>query len=488
MKFCRHTLLSLAAFTLLLGVAVAQTPPLPPPLPRPTVPQVPVPPPPDVDGQSWVLMDYATGQIIASKNPDERRAPASLTKVMTDYVVSAEIAAGHIHPDDMVTISEHAWRAGGAGTDGSTSFLKLGSQVKLEDLLKGMIVQSGNDAAIALAEHTAGSEQAFVGLMNAYAKQLGMVNTHYSDASGYPVDDHYSTARDIAILSRALIHDFPADYAISSVTEFEWNGIKQQNRVTLLWRDPTVDGVKTGYTAAAGYCMDASGYPVDDHYSTARDIAILSRALIHDFPADYAISSVKEFEWNGIKQQNRNALLWRDPAVDGIKTGHTAAAGYCLDASAKHGDERMIAVVMGASTDKGRADSAMALLNYGFNFYETHRLYDASKPLATPRLWKGAANQLPIGVAENVLVTVKRGDYDKLKATMDIPATLIAPYKKGQQVGTLRISLAGQPVQTVPLIALADAPQGGFFARLWDTILLWFHGSKGDTEQAPTGK
>ena len=413
MKFFRHTLFPLAAFTLLLGVAVAQAPPLPPPLRRPTVPQVPVPPPPDVDGQSWVLMDYATGQIIASKNPDERRAPASLTKVMTDYVVSAEIAAGHIHPDDMVTISEHAWRAGGAGTDGSTSFLKLGSQVKLEDLLKGMIVQSGNDAAIALAERTAGSEQAFVGLMNAYAKQLGMVNTHYSDASGYPVDDHYSTAR---------------------------------------------------------------------------DIAILSRALIHDFPADYAISSVKEFEWNGIKQQNRNALLWRDPAVDGIKTGHTAAAGYCLDASAKHGDERMIAVVMGASTDKGRADSAMALLNYGFNFYETHRLYDASKPLATPRLWKGAANQLPIGVAENVLVTVKRGEYDKLKATMDIPATLIAPYKKGQQVGTLRISLAGQPVQTVPLIALADAPQGGFFSRLWDTILLWFHGSKGDTEQAPTGK
>ncbi len=413
MKFLRRTLFPLAAFTLLAGLAVAQTPPLPPPVPRPVVPQVPVPPPPDVDGQSWVLMDYATGQIIASKNPDERRAPASLTKVMTEYVVAAELAAGRIHANDMVTISEHAWRAGGAGTDGSTSFLKLGSQVDLEDLLKGMIVQSGNDAAIALAEHTAGSEQAFVGLMNAYAKQLGMVNTHYSDASGYPVDDHYSTARDIATLTRALIHNFPDQYAVSKIKEFEWNGIKQQNRVTLLWRDPTVDGVKTGYTAAAGYCMDAS---------------------------------------------------------------------------AKRGDERMIAVVMGASSERARADSAMALLNYGFNFYETHRLYDASKPLATPRLWKGAANQLPIGVAENVLVTVKRGDYDKLKATMDIPATLIAPYKKGQQVGTLRISLAGQPVQTVPLIALADAPPGGFFSRLWDTILLWFHGSKGNTEQAPTGK
>ena len=413
MKFFRRTLLPLAAAAMLLGIAVAQTPPPPVPIPRPTVPDVPVPPPPDVDGQSWVLMDYATGQILASKNPDERRAPASLTKVMTDYVVSAEIAAGHIHPDDMVTISEHAWRAGGAGTDGSTSFLKLGSQVKLEDLLKGMIVQSGNDAAIALAESTAGSEQAFVGLMNAYAKQLGMTNTHYSDASGYPVDNHYSTAR---------------------------------------------------------------------------DIAILSRALIHNFPADYAISAVKEFEWNGIKQQNRNALLWRDPSVDGIKTGHTAAAGYCLDASAKQGDSRMIAVVMGASTDKGRADSAMALLNYGFHFYETHKLYAAGKALATPRLWKGEANQLPIGVADDVLVTVKRGEYDKLKATMDIPATLIAPFKKGQQIGTLRVSLDGQPLQSVPLIALNEAPQGGFFSRLWDTILLWFHHDKGTTETVPGGK
>ena len=415
MSFLRRILTPFAVAALVAGTAVAQTPPPAPPhpvptVPRPVVPAMPVPPPPDVDAQSWVLMDYATGQILASKNPDERRAPASLTKVMTDYVISAEIAGGRIHPDDMVTISEHAWRAGGGGTDGSTSFLKLGSQVKLEDLLKGMIVQSGNDAAIALAEHAAGSEDAFANLMNAYAKQLGMANTHYSNASGYPVDEHYSTAR---------------------------------------------------------------------------DIAVLSRALIHDFPADYAISKIKEFEWNGIKQQNRNALLWRDPAVDGIKTGHTAAAGFCLDASAQHGDERMIAVVMGASTDKGRADAAMALLNYGFRFYETHKLYDASKPLATPRLWKGEADQLPIGVAENVLVTVKTGQYDKLKATMDIPATLIAPFKKGQQVGTLRVALDGQPIQSVPLIALNDAPQGGFFSRLWDSILLWFHGNKKADASAP---
>lgn len=410
MSFFRRLSATLATTALVVGVATAQQTPPRPTVPRPVVPEAPVPPPPDVDGQSWVLMDYATGQVLASKNPNERREPASLTKVMTDYVVSAEIGNKRIHMDDQVNISEHAWRGGGAGTDGSTSFLKLNSKVPLKDLLYGMIIQSGNDAAIALAEHTAGSEGAFAGLMNAYAKQLGMANTHFANASGYPVDDHYSTAM---------------------------------------------------------------------------DIATLSRALIHDFPADYAISAVKEFEWNGIKQGNRNALLWRDPSVDGIKTGHTAAAGYCLDASAKQGAERMIAVVMGASSNKARSDSAMALLNYGFRFYDTHKLYDASKPLATPRLWKGTENMLPIGVNENVLVTVKRGEYDQLKATMDIPSTLIAPFKKGQRVGTLRITLEGKPVQTVPLVAMAEAPRGGFFSRLWDSILLWFHGNKKGEQPAP---
>jgi serine-type D-Ala-D-Ala carboxypeptidase (penicillin-binding protein 5/6) len=407
MNLFRRILLPFAATTLLLGVAVAQTTPPPPPhpvaVPRPVVPEAPVPPPPDVDGKSWVLMDYATGQILASKEPDLRVEPASITKIMTDYVVSAEVANGKIHMTDPVTISERAWRGGGAGTDGSTSFLKLNSQVPLKDLLYGLIIQSGNDAAIALAEHTAGSEPAFANLMNAYAKQLGMTNSNFENASGYPIANHYTTAR---------------------------------------------------------------------------DIALLSRALIHDFPEDYAISAIKDFEWNGIKQHNRNLLLWRDQTVDGIKTGHTAAAGYCLAASAKQGDSRMIAIVMGATNEKARADSALALMNYGFRFYETHKLYDASKPLATPRLWKGQSNELPLGVADDVLVTVKRGDYDKLKATMDIPATLIAPFTKGQQVGTLRLTLDGQPVQSVPLIALADAPQGGFFARLWDSMMLWFHSDK----------
>jgi serine-type D-Ala-D-Ala carboxypeptidase (penicillin-binding protein 5/6) len=407
MNLFRRTLPILAAATLAFGAgAIAQQTPTPP-KPTPNVPApasvpVPVPPPPDVDAKSWVLMDYATGQILASKDPDVRVVPASITKVMTDYVVSAEIASGKIHLTDQVMISEHAWRAGGAGTDGSTSFLKLNSEVDLKDLLYGMIIQSGNDSAIALAEHTAGSEDTFANLMNAYAKQLGMVNSHF---------------------------------------------------------------------------VNASGYPADNHYTTAHDVAILTRALIHDYPDDYAISAIKEFEWNGIKQGNRNTLLWRDPTVDGVKTGHTAEAGFCLDASAKRGDQRMIAIVMGSSSEKARADSAIALLNYGFRFFETHKLYEAGKAEVTPRLWKGEEDQLPLGVAEDVLVTVKTGDYDKLKATMDIPSTLIAPYKKGQQVGTLHITEDGQPIEDVPLIALNDAPQGGFFKRLWDTILLWFHGS-----------
>ena len=410
MSFFRRTLATFASAALVVGAAFAQqTPPKPSPVPRPVVPEAPVPPPPDVDARSWVLMDYATGQVLASKNPDERVEPASITKIMTDYVVSAELGNGRIHMTDPVTISEHAWRGGGAGTDGSTSFLKLNSQVPLKDLLYGMIIQSGNDAAIALAEHTAGSEEAFANLMNAYAKQLGMTGSHF---------------------------------------------------------------------------QNASGYPIPDHYTTAHDIAILSRALIHDFPDDYAISAIKQFEWNGIKQGNRNTLLWRDPSVDGIKTGHTAAAGFCLAASAKQGDSRMIAIVMGASSEKARADSAMALLNYGFRFYETHKLYDAGKSLAAPKLWKGEADTLPLGITEPLQVTVKRGQYEKLKATMDIPATLIAPFKKGQQVGTLRVTLDGQPLESAPLVALDDAPQGGFFKRLWDSILLWFHGGKKDEAAA----
>ncbi len=389
----------------------AQTPAaVPTPSATPAPVASPTPPPPTLNAKSCVLMDYATGQILLDGNADMRVEPASITKIMTSYVVSAELAHGKIHMEDKVKISENAWRSGGAGTDGSTSFLELNSEVPLRELLYGMIIQSGNDAAIALAEHTAGSESLFADLMNQYAAQLGMSNTHY---------------------------------------------------------------------------VDASGLPNENHYTTARDIAVLSRALIRDFPAEYDIYKVKQFEWNGITQHNRNTLLWRDSTVDGIKTGHTSSAGFCLATSAKRGDQRLIAVVMGSASEKARADANLELLNYGFRFFESHRLYEANKALATPELWKGEADSVALGVTEDAIVTVPRGRYADLKASMDLPARLIAPLQKGQQVGTLRVALDGKPLLERPIVALADAPEGGFFGRLVDGVMLWF---KGDGEAAPASE
>ncbi len=385
-----------------------------PPAPKPGAINVPTPPPPSLDAKSWVLMDFATGQTLADTNADARVEPASITKVMTSYVVSAELAAGKIKMDDQVFISENAWRSGGAGTEGSTSFLALNSKVALKDLFYGMVIQSGNDAAIALAEHIAGSEQTFAELMNQYAAKLGMSGTHFVNASGLP--------------------------------------------------DP-------------------------NHYTTAHDIAVLSRALIHDYPEEYKIYAIKEFEWNGIKQHNRNSLLWRDSTVDGIKTGHTKEAGFCLTTSAKRGDQRLIAVVMGTSSEKLRADDNQALLNYGFRFYETHKLYDAEKPLITPELWKGASNTITLGVADDVLVSMPRGRYKDLKASMDLPNRLIAPFTKGQKVGTLHVMLDGKPLAERPLVALADAPEAGFWGRMSDGVLLWFKGDKkSDVSAVPNTK
>ncbi|MBN8737589.1 MAG: D-alanyl-D-alanine carboxypeptidase [Xanthomonadales bacterium] len=408
------SLMGLVAFT---GALIAQTPPLPPkpavpPKPLPTTPQTPIPPAPQPNAAAWVLMDYANGQILAEHDMDARRAPASLTKVMTEYVVNAELAAGKIHMNDQVHISEHAWRAGGAGTDGSTSFLKLNSEVQLKDLLYGMIIQSGNDAAIALAEHVAGSEQAFSDMMNTYAQRLGMTGTHF---------------------------------------------------------------------------VNASGYPAPDHYSTAHDIAILSRALIRNFPEQYKISAIKSFEWNGITQHNRNTLLWTDPSVDGIKTGSTKEAGFCLAASALRNGMRLIAVTLGGPDMNAAATGDEALLNWGFNFYRTHTLYAAGQALATPRLWKGATNTLELGIAEDASVTIPRGRYDQLQATLEIPQRLVAPFTKGQRVGTLNVTFDGKPLVSEPLVVLQDAPQGGFFKRLWDAILLLFHRGNGTTTTpAPT--
>ena len=394
--------------SLLLAAATlsAQTP-APQPQPQPQVaapapaaqPSTPVPPPPTLTAKSWVLMDHLTGQVLASHEADTRVAPASITKVMTSYVVSSELAAGKIKLEDPVLISEHAWRGGGAATDGSTSFLPVNQTVPLKDLLYGMVIQSGNDASIALAEHAAGSEATFAELMNQHARRLGMTGTHY---------------------------------------------------------------------------VNAHGLSSPEHYTTALDIARLSRALIRDFPEDYKVYALKEFTYNGITQHNRNTLLWRDPSVDGIKTGHHSGAGYCLAASAQREGTRLIAVVMGTTGEKVRADEAQSLLNYGFRFFETHRLYAAGATVAEPELWKGEAETAKLGVAADLPITLPRGSYERLKATMNVPKPLVAPLAKGQQIGTLSVALDGKVLTEAPLVALEDYPEGGFFSRLGDAIVLWW--------------
>ncbi len=366
---------------------------------------MPIPPPPTTPGKAWVLLDYSTGQVIAGSNIDARVEPASITKVMTSYVVASELAHGKIDPNQPVTISERAWKEGGAGTDGSFSAFDLNSSVPLMDVQRGLIIQSGNDAAIALAEHVAGSEEAFVSLMNSYAQKLGMTNSHFANAHG---------------LSNP------------------------------------------------------------EHYSTAHDIALLSRALIRDFPQEYAIYKEREFTYNKIRQYNRNELLGRDPTVDGIKTGHTSAAGYCLAASAKRGDQRLISVVLGidAKGDKDgfrlREDANLALLNWGFRFFETHPLYKANVELANQKVWKGKANTIALGLAQPIDVVIPRGRYGALKPFMDVPKQLVAPIVKGQRIGTLRITLDGKPLLQRPLVALADVPQAGFFGRMWDDMWMWW--------------
>ena len=399
MKF-RCLLLAVA----LTGSAFAQTPtpavPTPAPVPKAPIPSAaPTPPPPSITGTAWLLMDDATGQILAGSNEEMRVEPASITKVMTSYVVSAELKNGKIKRDDEVLISENAWRGGGGGTDGSTSFLPVNSKVKLEDLLHGMIIQSGNDASIALAEHVAGSEEAFANLMNQYAAQIGMRDTHFVNSHGLSAPEHYTTAHDIARMSQALIHDFPEEYA------------------------------------------------------------------------QYAL---KEFTFNGIRQYNRNSLLWKDASVDGIKTGHHSGAGFCLAASAKRGEQRLISVVMGSTGEKQRADDSLALLNWGFRFFETHKLYDAGAEVTAPTLWKGEAETIPLGLAAPLLVTVERGKYEQVKAAMDLPRQIVAPFVRGQEVGTLRLTLGDKTLVERPLVALADAPEAGFFGRVSDGFWMWW--------------
>jgi D-alanyl-D-alanine carboxypeptidase (penicillin-binding protein 5/6) len=397
-----------AASAALVAVASAQTPTLPQPgQPAAPAAAMPVPPAPvPVGAKAWLLMDFETGQILAGENYDQRMEPASITKVMTSYVVNAEMKNGKIRQDDLVTMSERAWREGGAGTEGSFSGFELNSRTKLEDVEKGMSVQSGNDAAIALAEHTAGSEEAFASLMNAYAARLGMKNSHFVNAHGLS--------------------------------------------------DP-------------------------NHYTTARALAIMGRAMIRDFPQAYAYTEIKEFTVGSISQHNRNGLLWREGSgVDGIKTGHTSKAGYCLLASAKRGNQRFISIVMGIETKSQaegfrlRETGNLNLLEWGFRFFESHKIYDANKAITTNQVWKGAENSVGLGLAQPLVLSVERGRYAALKPAMDVPKQLVAPIKKGQVIGKLRVTLDGKAIAERPVIALADVPEANFFKRLWHELLMWW--------------
>ncbi|MEJ2686030.1 MAG: D-alanyl-D-alanine carboxypeptidase [Gammaproteobacteria bacterium] len=358
-------------------------------------PMPPVPAAPKVGAKSYVVVDYHSGQIIAQDDPDQRLPPASLTKLMTAYVVFKELEAGQIHMKDKVHISEHAWRTGG-----SRMFVQVGTKVPLKDLLQGMITQSGNDATVALAEYVAGTEQTFAAMMNRQAHLLGMKNSHF---------------------------------------------------------------------------LDATGLPHPEHYTTARDIAKVARALIRDFPEYYKLYSEKKFTWNNITQYNRNKLLWRDPSVDGMKTGHTEAAGYCLVTSAKRENMRLISVVMGTDSENARVDVSEALLNYGFRFYDTHKLYDAGQPLTNARVWKGARAQVPLGLKSTLYVTVPRGQYRNLDASMTVDDRLMAPLTKGKPYGTVQVKLGDKVLAREPLVALQNVPEGSFWQRMLDEARLYFH-------------
>jgi D-alanyl-D-alanine carboxypeptidase (penicillin-binding protein 5/6) len=355
--------------------------------------EVPVPAPPQLDAGSYLLTDFASGRVLAAGDPDKRVPPASLTKLMTAYVVFKSLENGMIHIDDEVYVSKKAWR-----TKGSRTFIEVDTHVPVEQLIQGMIVQSGNDASVALAEHVAGSEASFVDLMNQYAQALGMKNTQYRDSTGLPAEGHYSSARDTAILARAIIDEFPQYYR---------------------------------------------------YYSQ------------------------RQFTYNGITQHNRNALLWRDDSVDGLKTGHTEAAGYCLASSAKRENMRLISVVLGASTPDARVDASQALLNYGFRFFETHKLYASGEPVTQARVWKGAAASVPLGLDRDLYVTIPRGHYDALKASMDLPEELEAPLDKHVPVGEVHVSFRGGDLSTVPLVSLHAVPEAGLLTRMKDQVMLW---------------
>jgi D-alanyl-D-alanine carboxypeptidase (penicillin-binding protein 5/6) len=374
---------ALLVYTLLLvvaGNALAQT--------------VLIPAPPQIAGSSYVLMEPKSGQVVMENNSSERLPPASLTKMMTAYIVERELDEGRIAMSDMVPISVTAWQTGGSRT-----FVREGTSVTVEDLLRGVVIQSGNDASVALAEFVAGSEGAFVDIMNQQAELLGMTNTNFENATGLPSPNHYSTAHDLALLAQATINDYPETYPI------------------------------------------------------------------------YA---EKHFTYNNIRQPNRNSLLWRDSSVDGLKTGHTEEAGYCLVASAERENTRFIAVVMGARSAESRSQEVQKMLNYGFRYYQSERLFSAGQELIRSPVWGGAANIVPVGVLEDVYVTISRGTRNQLESVIDLDSVVKAPVSAGDELGRIKVSFQGEVLVDQPVLALVNVPEGGFFKRIWDMVKLFF--------------
>lgn len=351
-------------------------------------------PPPQVVGRAWVVADVSSGQILAAEKPDERFEPASLTKLMTAYLVFAALKEKKLGLEEQIGVSEKAWRA-----PGSRMFIEPRKPVTADELIRGMIVQSGNDACIALAERVAGSEEAFAGMMNREAERLGMKNSKFMNASGLPDPQHYSTARDLYLLATALIRDFPDQYSL--------------------------------------------------YYSQ------------------------REYRYNGITQPNRNRLLWLDSTVDGMKTGFTEAAGYCLVASSKRGARRLLSVLLGSTSETARAQESQKLLNWGFQAYDAVRLYAGGTAVKEIEIWKGVRPALKAGFRSDLVVSVPKGQGDRLKAELLALSPLVAPVAEGGRVGNLRVTLDGRPLGEYPVIALESVPEAGFFGRAWDTLKLW---------------
>ncbi|MBL8529629.1 MAG: D-alanyl-D-alanine carboxypeptidase [Burkholderiales bacterium] len=372
--------LTLLLFLFVTGAAAQQSP-------------LPVPPPPTVAAKSWVLYDFLADQTIAAQNPNERIEPASLTKMMTAYLTFEALKQKRITLDQVVPVSPRAWKA-----QGSRMFIEPNRPVTVNELIHGMVIQSGNDACIALAEAIAGSEEVFAQMMNQQAQKLGMKNTNF---------------------------------------------------------------------------VNSTGLPEPKHYTTAHDMALLAAALIRHFPEHYKLNSEREFRYNNITQANRNRLLWTDPYVDGVKTGHHDAAGYCLVASAKRDSRRLISVVTGTASEAARATESQKILNYGFQFYDTVKVYARDQTVATIRVWKGAENDVRIGFDHDFFLALPKGDAAKLRASMETHQPLMAPLAAGQEVGTLKLALEEKPLGEYPLVALANVPVAGLIGRTVDMVRLW---------------